>query len=535
MTNEKLSDTLDKKMLDLNFKILAFLASILIRPLAFCTEAIFRRNFGERYFTLVTVTYSFFLWCIPALFLDADGGVQWTFLYRHGWTHVAQWLTHQTSPKTVMFCISAVFFFSASKNYAQIRMRQAKGIAWYSMSRGESIFGTESLIVKGFYSGLICVVLCILSPALGLFFFLSRAAGFVLWQKEQESIYARYLDEQDARIMAGNLEPAMLGNKPTRETSGLYCPLPKRFTGEHRAHVAKVSGGVMARSTARNATEREPQSGAGDQSAESVKSGPAEELRRMVNETFPRQIMSQEQFKKLWSMGLKIRRLFVPVLLVIAACLLVFVSYKFITSHHKTEPSSAPVVSQTASTTIPQANTSAAVSAVQVQPPAAIPANPPPAAAVVQVPPAALVVATPTVETAQVQPAQTGTQPNYAAALYPQNDTASSPPLTGLAGAVDGLNSFSNYCAATLIADNDRIGQLPNKGVRYALTEKSVKIQSAIDKMIADQGQYLESLAPGTEADASVERSTPPMNMARQSATNALSRLDIQIQNAWTH
>jgi DMSO/TMAO reductase YedYZ heme-binding membrane subunit len=54
MTYEKLNDTLDKKMLDFNLKILGLAASLLFRPLALASEPFFRKNMGERYFTGTT-------------------------------------------------------------------------------------------------------------------------------------------------------------------------------------------------------------------------------------------------------------------------------------------------------------------------------------------------------------------------------------------------------------------------------------------------------------------------------------------------
>ncbi|MDR3459676.1 MAG: hypothetical protein P4N60_19780 [Verrucomicrobiae bacterium] len=510
MNYDKLSDNLDKKMLDFNLKILGFLASILIRPLAFCTEVMFRRNFGERYFSLVTVTYSFFLWCIPAGFINvgAGEGMQWTFLYRYGWPHVAQWLTHHTSPKAVMFAISTVFFYSATKNYSQIWMRQQKGIIWYSMSRGESIFGTESVMVKGFYSGLICVALFIVSPALGLFFFLSRVAGFYLWRKEQESIYNRYLDEQDARIMAGNIEPAMLGNKPTRETSGLYCPLPKRFTGEHRAHVAKVSGSVMARTTARSSDEvaspgTAPAAATAAPPADLPKSSLAADASRIYHD-------SREAVTPLVPVLKFLRRLVLPALIVV----LIVLGFRFVKTHWP-QPAVAP-----------------AVQSEPAQPPAAIPTARPTAAVAppVSVPPP--VAATPAADRVQSQPAQTAPIIHNASDLFSDNATAPRTQIAGLAAAVNSLNTFSNYCQTALSADADNIDKIPNALIRDRMTKLATTISTELGTIITHQQEYLDSLIPGAAADASVERSAAPMISARQSGINALHRLEAQIKRA---
>lgn len=124
-------------------------------------------------------------------------------------------------------------------------------------------------------------------------------------------------------------------------------------------------------------------------------------------------------------------------------------------------------------------------------------------------------------------PQQTATR-NSDSAKMPNSASASG----GIGAAVNDLNTFSNYCMATLAADQDRIEAIPNNPVKTKLKATSLEIQAGINKMISHQQEYLESLTPGAEADASLKRAIPNLNIPRTSATNALTQLDIGINNA---
>jgi hypothetical protein len=154
--------------------------------------------------------------------------------------------------------------------------------------------------------------------------------------------------------------------------------------------------------------------------------------------------------------------------------------------------------------------------------------TPPPAVAAVQDPPAQITPIAPPAKTI-TEPAPVVSTTTAPAALETKpSDT----PKTALTAAVDALNTFSNYCASTLAADNDRIKKISNNQARTKMGAASLNLQEAINNTISQQQEYLESLTTSAEADASVKQSTPPMIYARQSATNALTRFDAEIYNA---
>jgi hypothetical protein len=255
---DKFSDRLDSKILDFNLKVLGVISAVMLRPLALCTQIIFRNHFGERYFNVTMLILATLLYFAAGFFANVAAEAGHLLLQTTDrWSGLGVWLADHYKPKVIDSVIAAIFYIRASANLNAIRNRQKQGVPWYSMSRGQSIFGSESQKREVLFSILIGGVLLLLSPAFGILFFASRCAAAYLFIKEQQSNYARYLDYMDAQILAGKLEPAMIGNRTIDETKGLYCPLPKRITGEHRARVAKISAGVIARSSAARAASED--------------------------------------------------------------------------------------------------------------------------------------------------------------------------------------------------------------------------------------------------------------------------------------
>jgi len=105
-------------------------------------------------------------------------------------------------------------------------------------------------------------------------------------------------------------------------------------------------------------------------------------------------------------------------------------------------------------------------------------------------------------------------------------------PKTGVAAAQDALNTFSNYCFVTLAADNARIEKITNQKVNTRMDRLSQRLQEKINSAISHQQAYLDTLAPGAEADASLARSNPNLVAVRQSTTNILNGFTTEIDNA---
>ena len=101
-----------------------------------------------------------------------------------------------------------------------------------------------------------------------------------------------------------------------------------------------------------------------------------------------------------------------------------------------------------------------------------------------------------------------------------------------LGDAINTLNTFSNYCYATLAADNGLIGKISDQGAHDRLQRVSQAVEQSIGKIIAHQKEYLDQLTPGPDAEASIERSSRKLVLNRASETNNLDQLKMFIQQA---
>ncbi len=251
MNYEALNDHLDKKITDFNFKVVGLLFGVLFKPLATATEPFFRKNLGERYFTVTSAMFGTILWFIAANLskLVAMSAPQ---PYRHGAGRVTESLVEFNAGDFLAMAMCGAFFGFASANIGLAWQRQKKGIVWHSLSRGQSLWGIESAWLDFGISVVAAFVLLKFALFTGLLFVASRLASRYLGHKEQQSIYARYLDAMDAKVEAEHLEVALRDGVAPTITEGIYGPLAERFKGQHRANIARIAacGPIIAGATA---------------------------------------------------------------------------------------------------------------------------------------------------------------------------------------------------------------------------------------------------------------------------------------------
>jgi hypothetical protein len=243
---DKLSDSIDSKLLNFNLKVFALAGALLLRPMAIATDPFFRKNLGCRYFTPMTAFMAGGLWFVASR-LDQLFDRLPSIAYESGNPHLAQWLVAHNCSSWAGTVMLALYSFLAMLNLGAAVTRERKGISWHSMSRGESILGGEHPILSFILGFLLFSVLSAVSPFVGLFFGVSRVMSYQLARKQQQSIYARYLDAMDAKIEQEHLECALRDAPSPKKTTGLYCPLPERIKGEHRANVARIVASSLMR------------------------------------------------------------------------------------------------------------------------------------------------------------------------------------------------------------------------------------------------------------------------------------------------
>lgn len=259
MTYEKLNDTLDKKMLDFNLKLIGLLATLLVKPLAICTDPFFRKNFGERYLTPIGVGFALTLWSFAETLSRWIGNSDSPIIslcHKYDYHQAANWLAVHHASTKVIFIVGFAFTFLSLIHLGWIFRRRASGQLWHSMSRGESIFGRENRRRDLELAILGTVVLGLFVPPIGLLFFCSRVASHYLTAKQEQSLYDRYLDAMDKKIEMEQLQQALDQGVPPCQAGGLHHPLPRNFKGEHRANVARV---IAAGKDTRQPQDKSPQ------------------------------------------------------------------------------------------------------------------------------------------------------------------------------------------------------------------------------------------------------------------------------------
>ena len=260
---DKLTDELDKKMLNFTLKMTGLLATLIVKPLALATDVFFRKDFGERFLTGNSLVVSWFLWAAASHTSSIWGGqenltVQW--LWKHGFHKIAQWLIDHDYSVTIGWFMIMASGFMGGRSLFYTRTRAATGQMWYSLSRGASIFGNENKLRDIIIAAVAVGILSLFSPGLALLFAVSRIVSYQMEARQQSAFYNRYLDAMDAKIQAEYLQRALDKGEPPVNTEGLYCPLPKGFKGEHRQRVARVVAGGPFNPSATQDRPQPPQS-----------------------------------------------------------------------------------------------------------------------------------------------------------------------------------------------------------------------------------------------------------------------------------
>ena len=458
-----------------------------------------------------------------------------------------------------------------------------EGVHYHTQSRGVDRWKDKTVPLA------ILMLLALFNLPAAVLFVASRSMSAKIASEQQAAIYSRYLDALDARIEQEYLEKAILGKCPT-EITQLHRPLAANMNEDLRKNIAAAAVGKQV--TLIQKTSKRTGEGASDGRDSKPPSGPApdnsippdapDDTRPGSEAESPTpasaasshhpatdSVISHNAAKIVFEKAAKsagqavssgagilaskqFLRVTVALLVLLSIAIVGIFGVELIKSHWQSQPRTPMIQSQNVPTPpaarpdpkpIPVAVVSPASTAptpiVATPPVTEAPlASPPPAVVAVQDPPAkptpaAAPPAEANVTLAPVVPATTAPGPGASETeVSPPTDKPTAPPKTAIAAAVDALNTFSNYCVTTLAADNDRIGKIANNGFRNKLSAASQEIQSWTSRMVSHQQEYLESLTPGADGDASVQRSIEKLNIDRDSVSNALMRFDADIYNA---
>jgi hypothetical protein len=233
-------DAIEGEIHNFNRKGIAFIKQavgaflvFLVKPLAATTEAVFRKEFGERYFTAWDVfagagliVFSSILALPLAALVAAVTGLPWLLFALPNLLFGAIWLV--------------TFLVFSFMHLGRIRERTAQGILWHSYCCGCSRVSEKW---QPFYPVVLGIVLCVCQlygPGV-----LMIASGFIsllMRVREAALFYARVLDTIDARIENEQLSDAVLKRSDPKATSGFVAPLPAYVSRKHRAKFLQGMG-----------------------------------------------------------------------------------------------------------------------------------------------------------------------------------------------------------------------------------------------------------------------------------------------------
>ena len=472
------------------------------------TDPFFRKNMGERYLSLVRIVISATGWSVM---------VYLSYAFLMGTTRKTPWFTLITG----IIIVVAYLVFSGIQYCVVIRKRHS-GAYWHSKSRGESIFGSENAGRDALIELAATVALFFASPLYSVFFFISRALGYISDAAARKMLYNKYLDIQDAKIEAQFMEVALREGLAPGLTAGFCARLPLGVKSEHRANVAKVVSNGM-----REIRGFRSPDAAEDPKPQTMPSPPPEPpatiFIKALNESWKRVLDFCSTLKRYKRFGIRILAGGVIILAVLYA-------YRW-HKKHPWEHSVAISSSRPASVAQPVFPQAAISNAVQSQDP-----TPPPAATIVPM--------------ANISPQPEPPKPDPAAiraALeakrQKQREEAFRQITNILAAQAPIFLKFKQDCFARLNDNTNRIekvGFTHRRPLRRENESARDLFQTAIQKHenLFNQGpQNLQSVFDNPHSDLSqtsndLASTVSAMEKDRQQVVDALDKLDNDINNA---
>jgi hypothetical protein len=234
----RLGNRLVDQMADVVVQVFLSLLVSLVRPMATVTEVFFRKQMGERYFSVLNIMAG-----VPLILLF---GIPVWALFDSSWGFGA-WLNLLLS-----LAWTGAFNFYAFKSLQAVKVRYQEGVRWHSYNYGIPRYpalhpALERIIPLG------VTLLLILCGAYGLavLLVLSTYLSYMGRVIAANRFFARVLDAIDQQIEADNLSKAVLERLQPEQAEGLMTPMPAYVSTMHREKfVQAVTGKAPSRDMA---------------------------------------------------------------------------------------------------------------------------------------------------------------------------------------------------------------------------------------------------------------------------------------------
>jgi hypothetical protein len=236
-------NSFEKAVVDFNKaagkKIIADVGSWLTQTMSKATEPIFRRDMGERYCTVASISSSNVLWFLSGLISCFTGSAIGWCLSLGGLPGILAGYRGCIIPLVTMFGFMVYYSRFAKESQQRMALFRAEGKTYHSKSRGAPRWDAqkEMAMRRG-----LSALLLILAPAMGVAFIISLSMSANLEAQQQAALHDRYLDMRDQQIEAELLQDALLGKCPP-EVTFLYKPLPETLKPELREDIAAAAVG----------------------------------------------------------------------------------------------------------------------------------------------------------------------------------------------------------------------------------------------------------------------------------------------------
>ncbi len=337
--SERTLGPLTRRVNEFNLKAIGEGWKAFKRILGTITEPFFRAGMGERYYAAGAFGVGIMIWTMAGLIssLFAPEASIAALLCRLRAFHFLAFI-FQSKYFPIVFGLLMAFVQArvGIRNIRESSRLRREGVIHHSRSRGAAVWQNEPLafvVMEG--------ILLMFNWPIAVLFGAGYSMNAMLKAAQAAAIMERYLDAVDKDIEDKYLKDCALGNQPP-EMTFLYHQLDPAIKPEVREKMAAALVGETVSIVAKppqkkNATPptRNTETPPISAEPESQHSNTTPIKRSGLAAISP---MSQEEFDKLWKIGIFLRRFFIYAVVIALGTAIVIYTVRFIQSHHKSTP-----------------------------------------------------------------------------------------------------------------------------------------------------------------------------------------------------
>ena len=251
--SNSLLDRFENKLKDAVVQGALAILVMLVRPIATLTEVFFRKNMGERYFTMSCTVGGFLLiwtFCTPyGHIIESMTQTSSREFFGGPRPHGVVWSGHDLVLLGILITWSIALALLHRFHELEVRERYNKETRWHSGNCGLQRIPMPYALEKGLpiAAGLITIILGAWGP--GILLIASGLTSLALRAHETQQFYGRMLDIIDGQIEQEHMAKAIQERLSPDKVDGLQAPLPAYVSSKYRELIAQASRPPQATST----------------------------------------------------------------------------------------------------------------------------------------------------------------------------------------------------------------------------------------------------------------------------------------------